>query len=85
MAFSTRRQEVLDARRGPGLEAGKIAALASRAPKETIKDRDALSATWQEAAKAMELDLGELIDKANIRAAGLEIDQNPNLSLAQKG
>ena len=85
MAFSTRRQEVLDARRGPGLEAGKIAALATRAPKEAIKDRDALSTTWQEAAKAMDLDLGGLIDKANIRAAGLEIDKHPNLSLAQKG
>ncbi|WP_109355592.1 MobF family relaxase [Sphingorhabdus sp. EL138] len=85
MAFSTRRQEVLDARRGPGMEAGKIAALATRAPKEAIKDRDALSATWREAAQAMELDLGGLIEKANIRAAGLELDQNPNLSLAQKG
>ncbi len=85
MAFSTRRQEVLDARRGPGLEAGKIAALATRAPKEAIKDRDALSTTWQEAARAMDLDLGGLIDKANIRAAGLEVDKNPNLSLAQKG
>lgn len=85
MAFSTRRQEVLDARRGPGLEAGKVAALVTRAPKEGAKDRDALAATWRETAKSMELDLGGLIDKANIRAAGLEIDGNPKLSLAQKG
>ncbi|WP_422342840.1 MobF family relaxase [Parasphingorhabdus sp.] len=85
MAFSTRREEVLDARRGPGMEAGKIAALATRAPKETIKDRDALSATWQDAAQAMDLDLGRLIEKANMRAAGLGIDKNPGLSLTQKG
>jgi conjugative relaxase-like TrwC/TraI family protein len=85
MAFSSRRQEVLDARRGPGLEAGRIAALATRAPKEAIKDRDALAATWQEAARAMDIDLGGLIEKAHIRAAGLEARQNPNLSLRQRG
>ena len=43
MAFSTRRQEVLDARRGLGLEAGRIAALATRSAKEPIEDRGVLA------------------------------------------
>ncbi len=50
MAFSTRRQEVLDARRGTGLEAGRIAALDTRASKDGIEDREALGRLWGETA-----------------------------------
>ncbi|WP_430427670.1 MobF family relaxase [Parasphingorhabdus sp.] len=85
MAFSTRRQEVLDARRGPGLEAGKIAALATRASKEAIKDRDVLSAKWREAAEVMDLDLGGLIEGAKSRAADLGKDNVADLSPLQRG
>ncbi len=85
MAFSTRRQEVLDARRGPGLEAGKIAALATRASKEAIKDRGVLSATWREAADAIDLDLGGLVESAKSRAADLGKDNVADLSPLQRG
>ena len=47
MAFSTRRQEVLDARRGPGLGAGIVATLATREPKAPVDDRDALVESWR--------------------------------------
>src|SRR5690606_34320000 len=60
MAFSTRRQEVLDARRGSGLEAGRIAVLATRSAKQGIEDRDVLGRTWNETAKSIGLDLGNL-------------------------
>jgi len=53
MAFSTRRQEVLEARRGGGLEAGVIATLATRSAKEHGVDRDALLGQWQERAWAL--------------------------------
>src|SRR3546814_11730963 len=52
MAFSTRRQEVLDARRGPGIEAGKIAALETRRAKHAVADRGALTADWPDHTRA---------------------------------
>jgi conjugative relaxase-like TrwC/TraI family protein len=68
MAFSSRRKEVLEARRGPGLEAGKIAALATRSPKQPIEDRAVLGEQWQAAAKTVGLDLPRLVDTAKTRA-----------------
>jgi conjugative relaxase-like TrwC/TraI family protein len=57
MAFSTRRQEVLDARRGDGLEAGIMATLATRSAKASAIDREALLSQWQDQARGMGLDL----------------------------
>src|SRR3546814_7568109 len=62
--FSTRRQEVLDARRGPGLEAGKIAALDTRSAKQAVADRGALTADWQDHARAAGLNLQAMIERA---------------------
>ena len=68
MAFSTRRKEVLEARHGPGLEAGKIAALATRAAKLPITDRAALGDQWQASATAIGLDLPRMVEVATTRA-----------------
>lgn len=68
MAFSTRRQEVLDARRGPGLEAGIIAALDTRRAKENVFDRDVLYAGWQAEAKVQGVDFGAMVRDAHTRA-----------------
>lgn len=64
MAFSTRRQEVLDARRGPGLEAGKIAALDTRSAKQAVTDRGALLSSWKAHASTAGLDLQAMIEQA---------------------
>lgn len=64
MAFSTRRQEVLDARRGPGLEAGKIAALDTRSAKQAVADRGALLSSWKAHASTAGLDLRAMIEQA---------------------
>src|SRR5690606_30085150 len=64
MAFSSRRREVLEARRGPGLEAGIIAALDTRSAKPEIEDRDALGAAWRDTAAGIGLDLAKVIDTA---------------------
>ena len=89
MAFSSRRQEVLDARRGPGLKAGTIATLATRTPKETIKDRDALTANWREIESAVGLNLGSIIAAAKERSIALQKERergaNGAPSLWQKG
>jgi len=71
MAFSTRRQEVLDARRGSGLEAGVIATLATRSAKQDGVDRGALLQQWQAQADAMGLDLGGMVRDARERAMAL--------------
>lgn len=68
MAFSSRRREVLEARRGPGLEAGIVAALDTRSAKPEIEDRDALGAAWRDTAAAFGLDLARIIDLARTRA-----------------
>ena len=85
MAFSTRRQEVLDARRGPGLEAGLIATLATRAPKQDIKDRDKLAHDWREAARDMGLNLVAVIDNAKAQQLRMVKTGNPNASLIERG
>ena len=67
MVFSTRRQEVLDARHGPGLEAGLVAALATRKAKPVVEDRSALVAHWATLAQAHGIDLGGLVRTAMAR------------------
>jgi conjugative relaxase-like TrwC/TraI family protein len=67
MVFSTRRQDVLDARRGPGLEAGLVAALATRKAKPVIEDRSALAERWNTFARAHDIDLGGVIRTATAR------------------
>mgnify|MGYP003115965124 CR=1 FL=1 len=85
MAFSTRRQEVLEARRGPGLEAGLIATLATRAPKQDIKDRGKLVDDWREAARDMGLNLVAVIDHAKAQQLRMVKTGNPNASLMERG
>ena len=84
MAFSTRRQEVLDARRGPGLEAGRIAVLATRAPKEPVADRTALGTRWEEVAREVGLDLRHLVDASFVNAAFRDREAQRTVSLDRK-
>jgi conjugative relaxase-like TrwC/TraI family protein len=85
MAFSTRRQEVLDARRGSGLEAGRIAVLATRSAKQGIEDRDVLGRTWNETAKSIGLDLGRLVEAAQSRTVQLRFATLAHPSLLARG
>ncbi|WP_431471251.1 MobF family relaxase [Sphingosinithalassobacter sp. LHW66-3] len=85
MAFSTRRQEVLDARRGTGLEAGRIAALATRSAKEAIEDRGALSVHWDQAAKDIGLDLKPLVDASLLRAERQDRDAARPATVIERG
>ncbi len=85
MAFSTRRQEVLDARRGTGLEAGRIAALATRSAKESIEDRGALAIRWDQAAKEMGLDLRPLVEASHLRAVRQEREAARPATLVERG
>lgn len=87
MAFSTRRQEVLDARRGSGLEAGVIATLATRSAKEHNVDRGALLTGWQDQAWGMGLDLAGLVRDARERSHALAMAgarDSPSLVLQGK-
>lgn len=85
MAFSTRRQEVLDARRGSGLEAGRIATLVTRSAKEAIEDRGALTVRWDQAAKKIGLDLKPLVESAHLRAAQQERETARPTTLVERG
>ena len=85
MAFSSRRQEVLDARRGSGLEAGRIAALDTRASKDGIEDREALGMQWSETAKSIGLDLAPLVERAQTRTLKQSIETGRFGSLAERG
>ena len=71
MAFSTRRQEVLEARRGEGLEAGIMATLATRSAKASAIDREALLDRWQDQAWGMGLDLVGMARDARMRSSAL--------------
>lgn len=85
MAFSTRRQEVLNARRGPGLEAGKIAALDTRSAKQAVADRGALMADWQDHARAEGLDLQAMIVRAQGQASIIAHPPAASTSLIERG
>nr|WP_234035614.1 relaxase domain-containing protein [Erythrobacter insulae] len=73
MAFSTRRQEVLEARRGGGLEAGVVAALATRQAKQSGVDRGALMAQWEGQAWDHGLDLEGMVRDAKLRSHELTV------------
>src|SRR3546814_8441378 len=85
MAFSTRRQEVLDARRGPGLEAGKIAALDTRSAKQAVADRGALTADWQDHARAAGLNLQAMIERAKGHSHSSQHTPAAGTSLIERG
>jgi len=89
MAFSTRRQEVLEARRGSGLEVGVIATLATRSAKEQGVDRDALLSQWQERAWGLGLDLVGMVrdarDRSNAMATADRKASQDRPSIAQRG
>ncbi|MBC2653233.1 MobF family relaxase [Novosphingobium aerophilum] len=89
MAFSTRRQEVLDARRGSGLEAGVIATLATRSAKPHDVDRGALLSRWEEQSWGLGIDLAGMVRDAHERSAVMALaaqrqDQD-RPSIAQRG
>lgn len=73
MAFSTRRQEVLEARRGGGLEAGLVATLATRQAKQNDVDRGALMAQWEGQAWDQRLDLEGMVRDAKLRSHELAV------------
>ena len=73
MAFSTRRQEVLEARRGAGLEAGVVATLATRQAKQNDVDRGALMAHWEGRAWDQGLDLEGMVHDAKLRSLELTV------------
>jgi conjugative relaxase-like TrwC/TraI family protein len=90
MAFSTRRQEVLDKlsgmdTRGPG--ARDAATLMTRAAKPRIADRAALSQDWQELAVERGMDLAGLVAQAQDRAdrQAQRGASGPWRSLAERG
>ena len=89
MAFSTRRQEVLEARRGGGLEAGVIATLATRSAKQHDVDRGALQSQWQDHAWGQGLDLEGMVRDARERSAAMAfVVQRRDLdrpSIAERG
>ena len=73
MAFSTRRQEVLEARRGGGLDAGLVATLATRQAKQSDVDRDALMSQWEGQAWDHGLDLESMVRDAKLRSHELTV------------
>jgi len=85
MAFSTRREEVLAARRGSGLEAGIVATLETRKGKEPVRDREGLLSSWRQRAEEVGLDLGGLIDASQMRAATKAVAGSKEQSLLQRG
>ena len=85
MAFSSRRKEVLAARQGPGLEAGRIAALDTRSAKAPIEDRDTLGGMWQETAQFIGLDLNPIVERARLRSAMPEKPHSGFASLVERG
>jgi len=85
MAFSSRRQEVLAARQGPGLEAGRIAALDTRSAKSPIEDRDTLGGMWQETAQSIGLDLAPIVERARVRSAMPEKPHSGFATLVERG
>ncbi|MCB5423736.1 relaxase domain-containing protein [Altererythrobacter sp. CC-YST694] len=85
MAFSTRREEVLAARRGGGLEAGIVATLETRKGKEPVRDREGLLSSWRQRAEEVGLDLGGLIDASQMRAAAKASEASKEQSLLHRG
>jgi conjugative relaxase-like TrwC/TraI family protein len=85
MAFSSRRKEVLEARRGEGLEAGRIAALATRAPKDGVEDRDVLGKHWSATARSVGLDLAPMVTTARQVADKREREGSSPTSLIERG
>lgn len=72
MAFSTRRQQIVEQMEIAGLKSGKasdIAALDTRKHKDPDVDRAVLKAQWDAKAAEVNLDLQGVIDAANDRAA----------------
>jgi conjugative relaxase-like TrwC/TraI family protein len=84
MAFSTRREEVLAARRGSGLEAGIVATLETRKGKEPVRDRESLLSSWRQRAEEVGLDLAGLIDASQMRAAAKAVSGSNEESLLQR-
>ena len=85
MAFSSRRQEVLAARQGPGLEAGRIAALDTRSAKAPIEDRDTLGGMWQETSQSIGLDLNPMVERARVRSTMPEKPHSGFATLVERG
>ena len=88
MAFSTRRQEILDAVAKIGISTPKalgVAALNTRSAKPPVVDREALAASWRDAASAIGLDFQSHIAAAKHRAASANKPSPGTLSLIERG
>jgi len=88
MAFSSRREEVLDAVRQIGENTPKardVAVLASRKSKEPARDREGLLGEWKQSAEEAGLDLQTIIDASEMRAAAKTIANSKAESLLQRG
>lgn len=90
MAFSTRREEVLDAVAERGENSPKardIAVLDTRKGKVQVADRMGLVGAWQERAQAVGLNLAELIETSHTRAElqGLANPRSETLTAMRPG
>jgi len=88
MAFSSRRQEIIDAVRQLGIQTPKardIAALQTRSAKAPIADRDALASSWRGAADDIGMDLQGKISSALSRTEMLNAVPSFAKSLTERG
>ena len=88
MAFSSRRQEIVDAVHRLGIQTPKardIAALQTRSAKAPIADRDELASSWRGAADDIGLDLQGKISSALDRAEMLDAAPSFAKNLADRG
>ncbi|VVT00830.1 MobF family relaxase [Erythrobacter sp. EC-HK427] len=87
-AFSSRREEVLDAVRHLGENSPKardVAVLATRKNKAPVRDREGLLGEWQQSAGEVGLDLPGMIDASQMRAAARTIADAKAESLLHRG
>jgi len=88
MAFSTRREEVLDAVRQLGENTPKtrdIAVLDTRKSKAPVRDREGLLDAWRQKSQEVGIDLTGLIDASQMRAATKDIPSSKEGNLLQRG
>lgn len=88
MAFSSRREEVLDAVRQLGENSPKardVAVLDTRKSKAPVRDREGLLGEWQQSAGEVGLDLKAMIDASQMRAAAKTIANSKAESLLHRG
>ena len=88
MAFSSRREEVLDAVRQLGENSPKardIAVLDTRKSKAPVRDREGLLEQWQQSTGEVGLDLQVMIEASHMRAAAAANTSSKEGSFIQRG